>query len=469
MKFLLFGTGDYYERYKKWFDKNNVLALLDNSEEKQNRLIDGIKVLSPEEGISLSFDVIVILSFYVRAMKEQLLGLGVSEDKIYHFYDLRRLINVKTCKRQVMYYGNAETVVWSKNDREKKILLVSQDMVLGGASIALFHAAKILAENNYDIVVASMIDGPLRLRLISDNIPVIIDENLQLKTMDEVEWINDFSLILCSTINFHVFLSNRDNSIPVIWWLHDAAFFYDGIDRDVLVKLDRTNMRICSTGPIPENAIRKFIPDVLVKELLYGVMDTAKCDDESKCVCKGKLCFVTIGTIGDIKGQDILVHSIKALDRKYTSDMMVYLVGQNTSLMAQRLKTDIRKMPQIVMTGVMERERINEILERADALICPSREDSMPTVAAEAMMHQVPCIVSDVTGTARYIQNGVDGFVFRSGDAKDLSEKIQWCIENRVKLYDMGIRSREIYDRYFSMEVFEKNLLGNVKDILSEN
>ena len=83
MKFLLFGTGDYYERYKKWFDKNNVLALLDNSEEKQNRLIDGIKVLSPEEGISLSFDVIVILSFYVRAMKEQLLGLGVSEDKIY--------------------------------------------------------------------------------------------------------------------------------------------------------------------------------------------------------------------------------------------------------------------------------------------------------------------------------------------------------------------------------------------------
>ena len=35
MKFLLFGTGDYYERYKKWFDKNQVLALLDNAYEAE--------------------------------------------------------------------------------------------------------------------------------------------------------------------------------------------------------------------------------------------------------------------------------------------------------------------------------------------------------------------------------------------------------------------------------------------------
>ena len=63
MKFLLFGTGDYYERYKKWFKQDNVLALLDNSSAKQNRMVDGIKVLAPEEGVKLTFDVIVILSF----------------------------------------------------------------------------------------------------------------------------------------------------------------------------------------------------------------------------------------------------------------------------------------------------------------------------------------------------------------------------------------------------------------------
>lgn len=35
MKFLIFGTGDYYERYKKWFPPKDVLALLDNSEKSR--------------------------------------------------------------------------------------------------------------------------------------------------------------------------------------------------------------------------------------------------------------------------------------------------------------------------------------------------------------------------------------------------------------------------------------------------
>ncbi len=77
MKFLLFGTGDYYNRYKKWFEQQEVIALLDNALQKQHTYIDEIEVLSPKEGIELSYDVIVILSFYVKQMRQQLLSLGV--------------------------------------------------------------------------------------------------------------------------------------------------------------------------------------------------------------------------------------------------------------------------------------------------------------------------------------------------------------------------------------------------------
>lgn len=90
----------------------------------------------------------------------------------------------------------------------------------------------------------------------------------------------------------------------------------------------------------------------------------------------------------------------------------------------------------------------------------------MSMVAVEAMAHQVPCIVSHVTGIAEYIQNGIDGLIFRSEDTKELAEKIKWCIENREELPGMGVRSRKIYDTYFSMDVFEKNLLDIVDDIL---
>lgn len=50
MRFLLFGTGDYYNRFKKWFAQHEVLALLDNSVQKQYTEIDGLSVLPPKEG-----------------------------------------------------------------------------------------------------------------------------------------------------------------------------------------------------------------------------------------------------------------------------------------------------------------------------------------------------------------------------------------------------------------------------------
>ena len=459
MKFLLFGTGDYYERYKKWFPKEDVVALLDNSPNKQNKMIDEINVLSPEEGIRLPFDVIVILSFYVKEMRSQLIGLGVSEDKIYHFYDLHKLIDINESRKPIQYYGNAKELIESDMQAEKKILLLSQDMTLGGPAIALFHAAEVLMKNGYQVLYASMLDGPLRNRLQSTGIPVVVDVNLQIETMKDADWIRGFSLIFCNTINYHVFLSERDVSIPVVWWLHDSMFFYDGIDRDMLSSLDLTSLKACSVGPVPERAIWHFIPNLPMDKLLYGVTDTSRHIDRIPKANDEKVCFVTIGYIEARKGQDILVRAIKSLPDEIRERAVFYLVGQNSSMMAQQLKTEIASMPEVAMTGIVNRERIDELLCEADVLICPSREDPMPTVAAEAMMHGVPCIVSDVTGTAAYIQEGTDGFIFACGDDEELSTKIAWCVEHKTKLADIGCRSRKIYENYFSMEIFERDLM----------
>lgn len=88
----------------------------------------------------------------------------------------------------------------------------------------MFHAAKVLKKRGYAVVYASMLDGPLKPILIENDISVIVDENLQISTMQETVWVSTFSLLICNTLNFHVFLSERDTNIPVVWWLHDSAF-----------------------------------------------------------------------------------------------------------------------------------------------------------------------------------------------------------------------------------------------------
>ncbi|MCI9488661.1 MAG: glycosyltransferase family 4 protein [Dorea sp.] len=477
MKFLIFGTGEYYNRYKIWFGREDILALIDNSKEKQGRYIDGIRVVAPEDAVQYVFDAVVILSFYVKAMKSQLMDLGVDEDKIYHFFELRGLRAYLKPKRERHFYGAQE-----KGDG--KVLLLNHDLTLGGPALALYHAAQVLIKNGYRAVYGSMMDGPLRNILLDEGIPVVVDENLALETMEEVEWIGGYSLIICNTMNFHVFLSERDKKVPVVWWLHDALFFYDGVRREVMRSICRENMRVWSVGAIPEKAVKTFRPDFHVEDLLYGVEDQ---NNQINQLCQtgqaersvdSKLRFMTIGYIEYRKGQDILLEAIKGMEPDLRRRAEFFFVGQNISLMAKGLIEASGAIPEIVVAGPVGREEINSLLEQTDILVCPSREDPMPTVAVEAMMHSVPCLISDSIGTVKYIRDKIDGMIFQSENAEQLKEILECCVrgwfrigrvdknaQNKKELEKMGKNARKIYERYFSMETFERRFMSLVEGI----
>ncbi len=280
MRYILFGTGDYYRRFSHWFADREVLAVLDNDEKKQGTEMDGRPVIAPSDIISLDFDAVVILSFYVTEMKKQLADLGVSEDKIFHFYDLHELFQRDddisfgdAINNNVIIRDISQNIgkIHDQHFADKRVLLLSHDLTNGGPALALYHAAVSLEKAGYGVVFASMLDGELRSRLEDDSIPVVVDERLQICTMSELSWTRDFDLIICNTINYHIFLSDRDESIPVIWWLHDSPFFYEGIKSGRLESISMANLKVLSVGPVPRGAMMKYRPDIVIDDLIYGV------------------------------------------------------------------------------------------------------------------------------------------------------------------------------------------------------
>lgn len=255
-KYVLFGTGDYYRRFIHWFKNEDVAALLDNDVQKQGTRLDGYPVISPQDIVNTEYDAVVILSFYFSEMKAQLLKIGVSEEKIFHFYDLHELLKGK--KQKIS---------------GRDVLLLSHDLAFGGPALALCHSALILNKNGYNVTFASMMDGPLRERLIYQGIPIIIDERLQIYTMAELPWTQHYDLIICNTINYHIFLTDRNERVPVIWWLHDSSFFYDGINKKKLKELSTVNLRVLSVGPVPGKAMQQYCSDMVIEDLIYGVKD----------------------------------------------------------------------------------------------------------------------------------------------------------------------------------------------------
>ena len=93
----------------------------------------------------------------------------------------------------------------------------------------------------------------------------------------------------------------------------------------------------------------------------------------------------------------------------------------------------------------------------------------MPTVAAEAMMHNVPCLVSDTTGTVKYIRDGIDGLIFQSENAGQLKEILERCIQGEFDLVQMGRNARNVYEEYFSMEAFENRLMELIANQIEQS
>lgn len=179
-----------------------------------------------------------------------------------------------------------------------------------------------------------------------------------------------------------------------------------------------------------------------------------------------KLTFITIGYIERRKGQDVLLEAIAGLSKDVMDGAKFVIVGQDTSLLAKELTDKVSALSNVKMVGVVSREEVHKLLEDADAMICPSREDPMPTVCAEAMMHSVPCIVSNATGTSAYITDGYDGLVFESENSSELKDEIVWCVQHKAELKEMGKRAYGIYEKHFSPRVFEENLLAHVNEMI---
>lgn len=464
MRILLFGTGDYYHKYKGWFNPEEIDVLIDNDRCKQGKRIDGYLVVSPEEASERDFDCIVILSVHEAAMRRQLTELGISEEKIYKFSELHRHPGVLKGRREIQCYGDDTFFAGMMAGRlSDTIVLMSHNLDLNGASLALFYGAQVLKSNGYSVLFVSWTDGPLRAHIRERNIPLIIDVNMQIKTQTQREWLRSCRMMICNTINYSHFLSERDETVRVLWWLHDPEIFYAGLDLDQLGKMSPKNMAVCAVGPIAERAFKKYFLHWKVGQLLYGIPDI---DPHPRC--HKAMEIVVIGNVQDYKGQDILVEALKRLPQEAIEKVHVRIIGAQQSAYATAVRRAAEKIEQVSFLTAVDREEIHEVLDGADLLVCPSRVDCMPVAVCEGMQHGLPCIVSDATGIAAYINDGVDGFVFKSEDIEDLSERLLWCVSHPKELVSMGKRARLVYERHFSMEVFEKQFLQTVYSTLYE-
>lgn len=466
MKVIVFGTGAYYRNRKEYFDGVEIVAFIDNNTDIQNTDLDGVRILAPKDAIGLDYDYVCIMSNqYAVEMIKLLVQLGYDIDKIIGFGTFTEIVErVVTQGCMQIHYRNLPGDV--RGDKGK-VLLVAHELSLSGAPVVLSYAAEVLKKNGYQPVILSPLDGALREMIMKKGIPVVIEPSITGRNRYLYEWMTEFDLVIICTLTFGQFIGElADFPKPIIWWLHESEEVYSGWWPRAKPERIGENVSIYAGGHRALSTYKKYFENDNCKMLLYGVPNENSNYEAGFEKKHDGIVFAVVAVLQPRKGQDIFVEAVKKMKASDKENAEFWLIGPDPGIYGDfilAIKEAVGTEPKIKMMGEWQMDKLMAEYPNIDVVVCPSRDDPMPVVLPEAMMFYKTCIVSKGAGTAAFIEDKKNGLICEC-DADSLAEQMTWVMNHQEALAAIGTEGRKLYDEVFSMEAFEKNLIGLVKE-----
>lgn len=131
--------------------------------------------------------------------------------------------------------------------------------------------------------------------------------------------------------------------------------------------------------------------------------------------------FGFLGRLAPYKGVKFLIDTFNMIA---DSHIKLLIAGSGTREYESFLKKRVKNL-NIKFVGRVSYQKVPAFLGRIDALIIPSLWNDTPFVALEAQQAKVPILASNMETLKEWINDGINGLIFKAGDSGDLISKIK--------------------------------------------
>jgi len=114
------------------------------------------------------------------------------------------------------------------------------------------------------------------------------------------------------------------------------------------------------------------------------------------------------------------------------------------------------------------RADVPKILNSLDIFVFSSIHEGLGIAALEAMLTNVPCILSDIEPFLEISENGKYAEVFQTRNASELAEKTLKLLKNKTLREDLATRAEAFARKNFSIEAHLKNLKNLYQSLLEK-
>jgi glycosyltransferase involved in cell wall biosynthesis len=169
---------------------------------------------------------------------------------------------------------------------------------------------------------------------------------------------------------------------------------------------------------------------------------------------------IIIGRFSTGKGHQEAIEAMAELrQQENTCDLLV--VGSGTREEENYLRSLVlrhRLEERVLFMGQVR--NVLPFVQAADIALMCSRAEAFGRVTVEAMLAGKPVIGANAGGTPELIQEGTTGLLYRSGDPRDLAEKIKYLCQRPLVAKQMGVNGREWARATFTKSRYRNEILS---------
>jgi glycosyltransferase involved in cell wall biosynthesis len=134
-----------------------------------------------------------------------------------------------------------------------------------------------------------------------------------------------------------------------------------------------------------------------------------------------------IGGVGSYKGTHVLIDAVTYIKN---TNFEVKIFGKYEQSYVQNIMSGKGQL-RVTFMGKYDPQDLPRILQEIDLTVLPSIcNDTAPQTVFESFSARIPIIASNIGGFPDFIQDGVNGYLFRPGDSQDLANKLAYLLNH---------------------------------------
>lgn len=149
---------------------------------------------------------------------------------------------------------------------------------------------------------------------------------------------------------------------------------------------------------------------------------------------------------------------LQAVNQLQQEDILLVMMGEGELRKEMEIFIKEYKLEnKVLLTGFVNQSEIGHYYKSADVFVmCSGLGENWGLSVNEAMNFDLPVIVSETSGCSYdLVEIGKNGFVFNTGDVKELSDCLEKVLSDSAIRTAMGKRSKEIINNYSNQKIID--------------